>query len=417
LNETPPSSTAPKARVLIAILLISICAGVAGSAFIHSLAWVTRLHRDHAWLIGLLPFSGILIVWITSRFAGTASRGTNLLIQASRDPSVTVPFRLAPWILGTTLLTHVAGGSAGREGTAIQMGGGIAAGISRWTRLTPEWSRIALLCGMAAGFGAVFGTPCAAALFAIECARPWKPEWRQLPACLATAWMAHGVCMLAGGDHTVFTLLLPKPAGPSIGTVSFVWLGAAAISGVGFGLIARLFVVAGHAVSKGFGWIRPGWLRPCIGGLILIGMTQLIGTRAFLGLGVLPVDPGNPSISGALAGMESAGIGPVDWLWKLVFTVVTLASGFKGGEVTPLFFIGACAGHTIGILLGVPSTLLAAVGVAGVFAGASHARLACWIMAVELFGPAIAPYAGVACIIAPFITGNTGIYEAQHRSR
>ncbi len=404
-------------RVAVALVAVSVASGFAGATFIQSLAWVTRLHADHPWLLGFLPIAGIGIVWITTRYAGPAARGTNLLIEAARDGSVRVPFRLAPWILGTTLLTHVAGGSAGREGTAIQLGGGIAAGITHLLRLSPHQGRIILLAGMAAGFGAVFGTPCAAALFAIECARPWKPDWRQLPICLAAAWLAHGVCFLTGGHHTVFTLALPDPPTPALGPFPLSWLLASAVAGIGSGLVARLFILAGRTAAHGFACIPFAWLRPCIGGLLVIALTQILGTRAYLGLGVYPVDPGNPSITTAIAHAGSSPIGTLDWLWKIVFTVITLGSGFKGGEVTPLFFIGACAGHVMATWLGVPSPLLAAVGIAAVFSGASHARLACGVLAVELFGWTILPYAAIACFIAPFFVGKNGIYEAQERKR
>jgi H+/Cl- antiporter ClcA len=394
---------------------VSISSGLAGAAFIQSLAWVTHLHQDHPWLIAFLPVAGIAIVWITTRYAGTSARGTNLLINAVHNDSIQIPFRLAPWIFGTTLLTHLTGGSAGREGTAIQLGGGIAAGIARSLQLAPHRTRIILLTGMAAGFGAVFGTPCAAALFAIECPRPTKPDWRPLPLCLASAWLAHGICSLSGGHHTVFNLSLPDHPSPTLGPFPLSWLLASAIAGIGFGLVARLFILAGQFAARSFTRIPSPWLRPCIGAFLVICLSQLLGTRAYLGLGVHPVDPGNPSILTALAPSSPASIGPIDWLWKLLFTVITLGSGFKGGEVTPLFFMGACAGHVMAPWLGVPFPLLAAVGMAAVFSGASHARLACTVMAVELFGATILPYAGLACFIAPWLVGKTGIYEAQQR--
>lgn len=388
----------------------AMASGMGGAFFLWSLDLVTQLHRAEPRWIWSLPMIGIGIWWIYDSCAGAAARGTNLLIEEARHPTGGVPLRLAPLILLTTLMTHLGGGSAGREGTAIQLGGGIGAGIARAMRLSLPETRLVLLAGMAAGFGAVFGTPWAGAVFAVECIRPERSDWRSLPGCLAGAWIGHGTCMACGAHHAHLELgLAGQPAEWTL-LLPFRWLAGAAVGGLIFGGVARLYVLSSRRAVAAFSRIQPPWLRPFIGGLLILGLGLAAGDRSYLGLGAVPMDPGNASIQTAFDA------GPIPaWAWaaKLVFTVLTLASGFKGGEVTPLFFIGATLGFVLAEAAGLPTGLGAAMGLAGVLGGASRSPIACTVLGSEMFGLGAAPFIAIACFTAVWSCGRQGIYEAQ----
>lgn len=383
--------------------------GLAGAVFLHGLDWVTGVHRAHPHWVWALPVLGV-VVWLAyRRWAGIAEQGTNLLIEACRQPPGPhpVPFRLAPLILLGTLLTHLGGGSAGREGTAIQMGGGIGGGIGSWVGVDEHGRRLVVLAGMAACFGAVFGTPFAAALFVVEFIRPGSPDWRALPACGAAAWLGHGVCLAAGAAHAHYPVELPASPG-----IAWRWLAGMAAVGLASGLIARGYRLTAKAVRSGFQAVTVPWLRPVVGGLLVAGLATLLGSRASLGLGAVPMDPGDASLATAF---EPGAVSPWAWALKLAFTAITLGSGFKGGEVTPLFFMGATAGHTAAEWIGIPVALGAAVGMMAVFSGASRAPIACVVMGMELFGPGLGHHLVIGCVAALLTAGRNGIYEAQAR--
>jgi H+/Cl- antiporter ClcA len=415
MPESPsPSNASTPTRApalwISALLLTALASGISGAFFLWSLDLVTRWHRTEPRLIWTLPLLGIGIWWIYQATAGNASRGTNLLIEEARNPTGNVPFRLAPLILLTTLMTHLGGGSAGREGTAVQLGGGLAGGIAHWMRLSHAQTRIVLLAGMAAGFGAVFGTPWAGALFAVECIRPERPDWRSLPACVLAAWMGHGVCMACGAHHADFDLGLAAHPKDWTGILQPLWLFGAVVGGLIFGGVARLYVLTGKTAAKGFGRIRIPWVRPAIGGLLIAVLTSALDDRSYLGLGAVPMDPGNASIQTAFTG------GPIPpWAWaeKLVFTALTLGSGFKGGEVTPLFFIGSTLGFVLAQAAGIPTGLGAAMGLTAVFGGASRAPIATTVLGIEMFGLRAGPFIALACASAAWSCGRHGIYEAQ----
>lgn len=392
-------------RAVAALLLTAAGAGLAGALFLAGLDLVTRLHRGHPWLLALLPGLGVLGAWLYRRTDAAAAGGTPLLIRCARTPSERPPFAMAPLILATTLLTHLGGGSAGREGTALQLGGGWAAGVMRWLRLPARSGAWLLPCGMAAGFAAVFGTPWAAAVFAVESVRRREGVGWRLAACLAGAWAAHGVALGCGARHPDLSLdmALAVPEARS--------LAAAAACGLAMGWLARLFLRSLHHAQRGFHALPSWWMRPMAGGVIVGAVVLATGQRGFLGLGMDPMDPGDPSILGCLRGDA---IAPWAWAAKMAFTVATLASGFRGGEVTPLFFMGATAGHAMGTATGAPPSMVAAAGLAALFAAASRAPWACAVMGLELFGWRTLPWMATACAAA-WITGPCrGLYDMAH---
>lgn len=410
----PPHATIAQgslARTTLAVGLTATASGAAGAAFLVSLNGVTRLHQLQGWLLFLLPVLGLAVWWLYHRFAGPAARGTNLLIEQAHEAQPQVPFRLAPLIFVSTLLTHLGGGSAGREGTAVQMGGGIGGGVASWLRLVPVDRRRTLLAGMAAGFGAVFGTPMAGAIFAIECIQPRRPDWRTLPICLIAAWTAHLTCLACGGSHASFDVGLPVISSLRWQDLHFEWLPGSAFAGLAAGAIARLYIRAGKLTARGFSRIPHAWLRPVVGACVVILLTTLLQDRSYLGLGAIPMDSDGISIQTAFG---PASIPLWAWALKLTFTVVTLGSGFKGGEVTPLFFMGATAGNALGPYMGLPPAMGAALGLAAVFAGASRTPVACTILGLELFGFAALPYLVPACWLSQYTAGSDSIYETQN---
>lgn len=399
------------AQNLLLATLVGGLAGTAGAGFLVALEAVTATRFTHPWLLALLPLVGVFAAWAYRKSGGTAERGNNLIIEEIHQPGGGVPLRMAPLVLGATLLTHLCGGSAGREGTAVQMGGALAGGVKKWLRLGAEHQAMLLSAGVAGGFGAVFGTPLAGAVFALEVLVRGRINYLWLGPCLVAALVGDQVCAAWNVYHADFGALAGlarMPDGPPL-----LPLAQAAALGLACGLCARLFTASTHGVTRCLDRaITAWWLRPMIGGLAVGGLTLALGTDAYLGLSASNPDPTKPSL---LTVFSAGGASPWSWFWKLAFTAITVGSGFKGGEVTPLFFIGAALGHVLGPLMGMPLELGAALGFVAVFAGASKTPLACTLIAVELFGGSHADLFAVACFVSYLSSGLGGIYKAQRR--
>jgi H+/Cl- antiporter ClcA len=394
-----------------ALLLIpmAMAVGTVCAAFLWSLDAATRTRFDHPWLLFLLPVGGAGVGWLYQWLGRAVEGGNNLIVEQIHEPGGGVPLRMAPLIFLGTVATHLFGGSAGREGTAVQLGGSLASAVAKGFRLGSDATRIVLMAGIAAGFGAVFGTPLAGAVFALEVLAVGRMEYAALVPCLVAALVGDWTCHAWGIHHAAYAVAAFAPAEPGL-LFEPLLLIKAAIGGVAFGLAGLLFAEANHALG---GWFKRrvpyGPARPAIGGLAIIALCGLFGTRAYLGLGVWSPIPGDPTI----AGFFHPGQDNWSWALKMLFTVVTLSAGFKGGEVTPLFFIGAALGHALATPLGVPVDLFAALGFVAVFAGAANTPLACTIMGVELFGADTAVPVAVACFVAYACSGHSGIYLSQ----
>jgi H+/Cl- antiporter ClcA len=331
---------------------------------------------------------------------------------------------MAPLVLLGTLITHLFGGSAGREGTAVQIGGSLASTLGRWLRLASSDMRILLMCGVAAGFGAVFGTPLTGAIFALEVLSIGRVNYQSLIPCLMASIIADQANNAWGIGHTHYQLVFANGIDVSVDhapNIEWLLTGKIAIAAVFFGLASVLFAELTHSLNWLFKrFIKISWLRPAVGGCMVIALVWLLDDRDYLGLGV-KANPATPDAVSIQSCFAPGGANWFSWWWKILFTAVTVASGFKGGEVTPLFFVGAALGNVLGVLLGVPVDLMAGLGFVAVFAGATNTPLACTIMAIELFAPhssgimgsGFVVYAAIACFLSYFISGHSSIYKSQ----
>jgi H+/Cl- antiporter ClcA len=384
------------AKWLLLATLTGALAGTASAFFLASLSWVTHFRETNTWIIWLLPLGG-LVVGLSYHYLGTGvARGNNLLLDELHSPKQVIPVKMAPLVLFGTLVTHLVGGSAGREGTAVQMGGALAHQIGPWFRLRPPDHRILLIMGIGAGFASVFGTPLAGAIFALEVLALGSMRYDALVPAFLSAYIAHYICMLWGASHTAYQV-------GSVPPMQVVGFACTIAFGVACGLVARSFSVLTRYFSGLFQKsIAYPPLRPVVGGVVLALVITLLGTTRHIGLGL-------PVITQAFG----HSVAPTDFALKILLTAFTLGAGFKGGEVTPLFFIGATLGSALAAIVPLPVSLLAAMGFAAVFAGATNTPVACLLMGIELFGSQCAVYLGLACVVAYLFSGHSGIYGAQ----
>ncbi len=400
---------------VLVVLPVSLVTGSLVAFFLWLLDKATLFRWGHGWLLFLLPLAGVLIHFLYQLWGKDSEAGNNLIIDEIHIPGAGVPIGMAPLVLITTILTHLFGGSAGREGTAVQMGGSIAGFFGGLFRLPKQQLQLLLMTGIAAGFGAVFGTPVAGAVFALEVLATGKIRHDALLPCLAAALLADITCRAWGIHHTQYQVLYAtRKDFFSFFDIDLLLLLKVTAAGILFGLTSYVFAGLSHAIKKyGNQFIKIKWLIPVAGGLLVIILTALLGTRDYLGLGV--TNPYEHGVS-IVSCFRTGGADFFSWGWKLLFTVITLGTGFKGGEVTPLFFIGAALGNTIALQTGSPVDLMAALGFIAVFAGATNTPIACTFMGVELFGGQHTLYYALACFTAYYFSGHTGIYPAQRRS-
>lgn len=383
--------------IAICILVGSIV-GSATALFLISLDRVTLWRSYHIWIVNFLPFIG-LAIGLTYHYYGEESKKGNDLIlathQATDNKSKPIPILMAPLVFISTLLTHVAGGSAGREGTAVQMGGAIADQCTSIFKLNLEQRKTVLIIGISAGFAAVFGTPLAGAIFALEIMSFKKIKLADVLPSFFTAYIAHTICLAWQVKHTVYMI----PSIPSISLSSLSW---SILAGLIFGMASFAFIYSGKLFESWFSKIKFAPWRPFVGGIFIALFIVLSDSTKYIGLGI-------PSIVNAFV----TPAGNFDFAIKILVTSFTLSAGFKGGEVTPLFFIGATLGNILIWFIPLPMALLAGMGFVAVFAGATHCSIASIVMGIELFGIEAVVFIGIASIVAYFSSGVNGIYNAQ----
>jgi H+/Cl- antiporter ClcA len=373
-----------------------VLSGVAAAVFLYSLSWATQTRDLNPSVIWLLPVAGFLIGWVYHVYGKDSARGNNLILDEIHDPQKTIPLRMAPLVLGGTLITHFFGGSAGREGTAVQMGASLSDQLSHFFKMAKEERKILLVAGAGAGFGAAIGTPLAGVVFGMEIINVGKLQLFAWLECLVASYVGYYTVVALGAPHSHYPLF-------DVGGFNFKTLFFVLIAGVIFGLTARAFAKITHTVENLCSrFIKYAPLKPFIGGLLLVGLYYIEGSYKYVGLGI-------PMIQQALE-VPSSFIEPV---YKSFFTALTIGSGFKGGEFIPLVFIGTTLGSALSVILPISFKLLAALGFAAVFAGAANALIACSFMAIEIFGYAIAPYAFAACFMSYYFSGYHAIYKSQ----
>lgn len=381
--------------------LVGVVAGAASALFLWLLDEATAFRMAHERIVWALPLAGLAIGWVYERFGQSIKAGNNLVIDTIHDDGPEIPLRMAPMVLFGTVLTHGFGGSAGREGTAVQMGASLSDWLAHRLRLDRAKRRLLLAAGAAGGFGAVFGTPFAGTLFGLEFVVLGRMEYGALVPALVAAVVGDLVTRGFGIAHTPYPAVAHVALSPLLCAKWLVFAAAVA-------LVATLFIELCHRLKRyGERYLPRLPLRMAAGGLLVVALWQLVGTSDYLGLGVPTIvrafhDPALPSEAFAL---------------KLLFTALTLGAGFLGGEVTPLFFIGAALGNWLAGGLGLPIELAAGVGMAATFAAASNTPIALSIMAVEVLGAHALPHVAIVAVFAYLLTGHRSIYSAQRLFR
>ena len=381
---------------LLICLTLGAIVGSISAFFLWSLDWVTNWRESHVWIIAFLPVGGLFIGLSYHLFGSSVVKGNNLLLEEFHSPTKIIPLRMAPLVLFGTIATHLFGGSAGREGTAVQIGGAVADRFTKVLKLSERDRRIVLIAGISAGFASVFGTSLAGGIFALEVLVLGRIRLDAIIPSFMAAILANYFCTVWGITHTQYRITNVAAMTP----VNLLWC---LVAGIIFGFVAMLFSKSTRFWSGLFNSkIKYPPLRPVIGGAVLALVVYLMGTTKYIGLGV-------PTIVDAFnIDMKS-----YDFLLKVLFTSFTLGAGFKGGEVTPLFFIGATLGNVLIWFIPLPMSLLAGMGFVAVFAGATNTPIACTIMGIELFGIESGVFIALACSTAYLFSGHTGIYTSQ----
>lgn len=387
-------------RWLVIASVAGVLAGSASALLLASLEWATAVRESNKWIIALLPLAGLFVGCLYKYLGTSVEAGNNLILDEIHDPRAVLPLRMTPLILLGTAITHLFGGSAGREGTAIQTGASLADQLTRPFGLNARDRRILLMAGISGGFGSVFGTPLSGAIFGLEVLAIGRVGYDGIFPCFVGAFVGDFITRAWGIHHTIYRVT-------SVPKLTFAGFLYAIAAGAAFGLVGMAFAKTTHAIGhwgkKNIAWAP---LRPFTGGVIVAVAAFAIGTTKYIGLGI-------PTIVAAFA----THLPPYDFAAKFLFTAVTLGFGFKGGEVTPLFYIGATLGNALAWLLPLPPSLLAGMGFVAVFAGAANTPIASSLMAVELFGAEAGAYAAIACVVSYLFSGHAGIYNSQRVGR
>lgn len=380
---------------LVLAVLTGLSVGFISSLFARVLKFVTNYRTEHFWVFFLLPVSGLIIVFLYQKF-GQEDGGTNQVLSTIRSQD-DVPFRSAPLIFVSTILTHFAGGSAGREGAAIQLGGSIGNQLGSWFHLDKEDRHVMVMCGMSAAFSAVFGTPMAAAVFAMEVVSVGVMYYAALLPCVIASIIAAEFATGVGLNPETF----PVARIPQLSVESGLKM---AVIAAGCGLLSILFCVALKAVSGIYGkYLKNPYLRVCVAGCLVIGITMLLGTGDYMGAG-------NELIARAV---EQGKARPLDFLWKMILTAITMRAGYRGGEIVPAFSVGATFGCVAGGLLGFSPEVAAAASMVALFCGVTNCPIASMLISFELFGFSGAAYYLIAISISYALSGYYSLYKDQ----
>ena len=379
----------------ILAIVIGGVIGVISSAFGHVLSMATSFRKEYPWLLFALPLAGVIIVFLYKKF-GKDDGGTNQVFSTVRARDE-VPATAAPLIFVSTVLTHLTGGSAGREGAAIQLGGSIANQLSRWMKMDEEDTHVIVMCGMSAAFAALFGTPMAAAIFSLEVISVGVMYYTALMPCLLASLMAAGVAGALGihAEHFCEGFV------PTMTVVSGVKISVVILA---CSIVSILFCMVLKMVGKAYGtWFQNKYTRIIVAAVIIIGVNLLLQTEDYMGAGTELI----------VQAVQFGKARPLDFFWKLVLTALTMKAGFKGGEIVPSFCIGATLGCVMGQLVGFEPRLCAACGMIAFFCGVTNCPITSMLIAFELFGFEGVSYYLLAVAISYATSGYYGLYKDQ----
>lgn len=381
---------------LLVAFITGVIGGPIGALFHSSVNWANSTFDGHRWMIWLLPVAGIVIVALYTVTRMLESAGTDEVIGSVRSGKH-LHFRMAPLIFASTFLTHLCGGSAGREGAALQLGGSIGVRVGRCLRLNEQDMHIVTLCGMSALFSALFCTPLTAVFFAIEVISVGVMYYAALLPCMTSSLIAYVIALLCGAHPLAFTPVIPA--------VSADVLWRVAVLAVMCALISTMFCLAMRETGRFFKrFFKNPFLRIVVGAFCVILLTYLCRSDDYNGSGMSVIEA---AVNGGSAVTAA-------FLWKMLFTAVTIGCGFKGGEIVPTLFIGSTFGCVAGGLLGLDPGFAAAIGMIAVFCGVVNCPVASVILSIELFGGSGLLLFASACIISYILSGDFGLYHAQH---
>ncbi len=383
-------------RWIMLSVLIGVTGGLVGTAFHISVDTVTEIRQEYNWLVYLLPIGGLLIAFLYKKFNAENGMDTNRVLRAVKS-ELDVPVRMMPLIFSGTVITHLFGGSVGREGAALQLGGSVGYNLSRYLKTDKTQHHLAVMAGMSAVFSALFGTPIAASIFSYEVARVRLKYYYEIIPCLIAAFIAKQTAKILGVAPIKFDLLFP-----SIDT--FLILKLIFLSAV-CGMVAYLFCLSIHRAERFIGKILPNiYFRALIGGVLIAVLTYLVGSYDYNGAGMNII--------------ENAMNGKAIWyafILKIIFTVISVSCGYRGGEIVPAFFIGSTLGCVIAQLIGLPASFGACIGFVGLFCGAVNCPVASTIIALEIFGGNGFIFFVIACVTSYITSGNISLYKNQGR--
>ena len=376
-------------------IAVGVVVGFIGVMFHLAVEKATEIRIENGWLIWLLPIGGAFIAWMYKKAGMEHDRGTNFVLESvrSNDP---LTLRTAPLVFIGTVVTHLVGGSSGREGAALQIGGSVSSFIGNIIKLDEKDERIVTMCGMSAGFAALFGTPLAAVCFSLEVVSVGVMYYSAIVPCIVSAAIGAYMASLFGIAPTAFTMI---DAVPEFGLLIFIKI---VFFGILCALVSMLFCLILKNAHKMYDKIPNRMLAAFVGGVIVIALTLISGTRDYNGAGM-------DVINRAVAGDAR----PTAFIFKMLLTAFTLGAGFKGGEIVPTFFVGATFGCIMGGILGIGSSFGAALGMAALFCGVTNCPMTSMFISIELFGPVGLIYYAIICAVSYRLSGYYGLYSAQ----
>lgn len=375
--------------------ITGLVVGGFSTLFAECLHFVTDFRTEHTWMILFLPLAGVFIVFLYHIFKYKNDKGTNMVLSTIHAETE-LPLKMAPLIFISTIITHLFGGSAGREGAALQLGGSIGNQLGRWFRFDEKDRRIVVMCGMSAAFSAMFGTPMAAVVFAMEVVSVGVMYYAALVPCVFASLVATKVARHMGIGPDTFDI-------KKLQEFLFIPTVKVMILAVCCAGLSVIFCIVLHSLGDFYREkFKNPYIRVIVSSLIIIVLTIALQTTDYMGAGV-------PVIERAICGE----VVPLAFFWKIIFTALTLEAGFKGGEIVPSFYVGATFGCLFGQIVGLSPSLCAALGMVSVFCGVTNCPITSLLIAFEIFGYHAIPYFMIAISVSYLMSGYYGLYHDQ----